>query len=80
MAASSIVYDQTRPARLGNTGFAVLTGQFVDANAINTTAFYTDALAVVAGHFQTSPTPRVTCTEINTGTTLFAFIAVGRAV
>lgn len=78
MAVTALVFDQTKPARLGNTGFAVLTGQFADANTINTAAFYTDALAAVAGHFQTSPTPRVTALLI-TGTT-YAFIAVGRAV
>jgi hypothetical protein len=74
MAASSIVYDTPKPNRLGNSGYGMLCGTFVDASVT-----YADALAVVAGHFQTSPPPRILYIA-NGGTNQYSFIAMGRAV
>lgn len=80
MAATNIVFDQSRPSRIGNSVFGILTGQFVSANTINTTAFYADALGVVSPRFQTTPPPRIVCLESNTASTTFVFQAVGRVV
>lgn len=74
MAASSIVFDTPRPSRLGTSGMGILTGTFVDASVT-----YADALAVVSGHFQTSPPPRINYIA-NGGVNQYTFIAVGRVV
>ena len=74
MAASSIVLDRPVPWRTGNRGMGMLSGTFVDASVS-----YADALAVVSGHFQTSPTPRIVYIA-NGGTNQYSFIATGRVV
>lgn len=76
-AATSVVLDTPRPSRLGNTVMGVLTGTFVDAATGG--ALYTDALAVVSGHFLPTPPPRITYVA-NTVANGYSFIAVGRAV
>jgi membrane protein YqaA with SNARE-associated domain len=55
----------------------MLCGQFVDA--ATGAALYADALAVVAGHFQTTPPPRIVLMATGAANT-YAFIAMGRAV
>jgi hypothetical protein len=78
MAATSVVFDQLRPARIGNTVFGTLSGTFVDAAVGD--ALYADSLAAVAGRFLPSPPPRIVQVTSVSGTNTHAFIAVGRAV
>jgi hypothetical protein len=80
LAASAVVLDTPQPTRMdGRYGYGMLSGQFVSASAAGSAALYADALSVVSGHFQTTPPPRIVLTNIN-GTTLWGFIAMGRAV
>lgn len=77
LAATNVVIDQVRPARIGNSGFGVLTGTFVDAATGG--ALYTDALAIISGRFLPTPPPRITYVA-NTVANGYSFIAVGRNV
>lgn len=77
LAASNVVIDQVRPARIGNSGFGILTGTFVDAATGG--ALYTDALAIISGRFLATPPPRIVFVT-NTVANGYSFIAVGRNV
>ena len=74
MAITASTFDQARPARIGNSGFGMLTGTFTDP-----AQSYAAALALISGRFQTSPPPRIV--YVLTGVAnVYAFQAFGRVV
>lgn len=74
MSISAITFDTPHPNRFGNTGYGMICGVFTDS-AVS----YVNALAAVAGYFQTSPTPRILYLA-NGGVNTYTFMAMGRVV
>jgi hypothetical protein len=81
MALSNLTFDdEPYRERLGSSGFGVASGT-VESSAAMDNADYLALIALLAGHFKTTPRVMVVpgAPGVLTGTT-YAFIATGRVV